>query len=423
MLKKFIFLKFLILISAIVACSVDAENNRNRDVSSDSPAEEGLHIANGEPANWDEFAYFARLQFADGSPFCGATIVGEYTLLTAAHCLYVEGRVGEVLKSKNQIKIAINRGNGDVEELDVMGFKIHHGFKRHEVTNSLSSRSYEMGVWSSDLALVYTEQNIGLNPVQMANNSIMAQLRDNAKAGDRGLTVIGNGSDGREFIDQTEDSSSDFNKTTMNFVELGSCNSRGVTGDFPRDVICTQPGQGFTLYGDSGGPLLFRHNGGFYQVGVVSSGIFGANFSGQLPNLFYGLFSGISFRLDWINRYKDAPLFNDVMTISEFEALVYYQNQLSFEDSNNEEKILFALYGSLEVNFVFSNIASYSLNFECSGPEGSEGNDLKVWGVSGESAYVSHKCSENFDREISGHLVIQSMKNGVEINKITMTAE
>ncbi|XP_065084987.1 trypsin-1-like isoform X4 [Ochlerotatus camptorhynchus] len=203
-------------------------------------------------ASVGEFPFMALVMFNGSEQFCGASIVSDRFLLTAAHCFRHSNATSVRLGT-------IEAGDAYAETITIA--KIH----RHPKYRSLSR--------TNDIALIELRTSITMNsnvrPVCLYTEGEELPATQN-------LTLIGWGKD------NSDETSKVLLKGIVRPVVRFDCQQRYDKGILRINItdghMCAlgdQSAQGrFTdaCQGDSGGPLVMKRDDRYYLVGVVSTG-------------------------------------------------------------------------------------------------------------------------------------------------------
>jgi trypsin len=221
-------------------------------------------IIGGEEAIPGEFPWYASSSGSPGSGICGATLIHDDIILSAAHCsgqfdqgvLIGHHRFGEITEGAEFHTIDMEIRNAD--------YDIHSQTSSHDAMLSRLTKPSQ-------------KETIGFNSNE-----------ENPMTGDN-LTVMGFGT--TEFQGGR---STQLMRTTLLAVDFDTCNAQYANVELEPDVMmCTGfPGGGRdTCQGDSGGPVVTSD--GTLVVGIVSFGV-----GCGLPD-----FSGVNTRVSGISRW------------------------------------------------------------------------------------------------------------------------
>jgi len=230
-------------------------------------SELGPRVVGGEDADPGEYPYF--VSWAGN---CGATVIHDDLLLTAAHC--------KPLYSNEVVIGAYSRNPTD--EDTVTGW----------ITDRIEHPGYDKASWQYDIMLLKLYEPVPNYIPRVTLNNDPQIPRDGSE-----VTVIGMGRLG-------EDNDSGFpsilQEVNVNIVNTGTCNSAPMYPDliYDENMICAAVPNGGqdACFGDSGGPLLQNINGVMTQIGTVSFGIGCAR--SDKP----GVYGRVSAAYDWIEE-------------------------------------------------------------------------------------------------------------------------
>ncbi|CAF1344384.1 unnamed protein product [Adineta ricciae] len=244
-------------------------------------------IVNGENAIQNSWSMIASLRY-DASMshhICGGTILNEYHVLTAAHCV-----------------------DPSVTGITFKNMSVAFGLFQLSQTNGIIRRINQVFIhplWNSDaryivndIAILRLNQSINLDgnssltrtclPAHLNNSEEMLMYPPN----NTDLVVVGWG------LLNTSGSISDvLQQVTIKLIDQRDRICASTTFD-PSSQFCAgldQGGKG-PCYGDSGGPIFQWIGDRWQQVGIVSYGEMGCAVKG-----YPGVFTRINYFLDWIH--------------------------------------------------------------------------------------------------------------------------
>jgi secreted trypsin-like serine protease len=247
--------------AAIQATSLQAKTESGQSVESDTSA-----IIDGISASVSSYPFIAFLADQSEEQFCGASLISETWILTAAHCFLnsdnnaVDIETGAnsvvVLNSDTSAPFADNAIVGQINQIIV-----HPNYDPNPDTSENKD--------NFDIALVELTAAVSIQPVAlMSANALPFAAGTEAIIMGWGTTAI---SDEGESINP----SSSLLQASQKIVASADCDSiygGGIT-DF---MLCAGAvevgGTTDTCQGDSGGPLVVSTTAGFVQIGVVSFG-------------------------------------------------------------------------------------------------------------------------------------------------------
>ncbi|XP_011871426.1 PREDICTED: chymotrypsin-1-like isoform X2 [Vollenhovia emeryi] len=202
-------------------------------------AEEPEPIVGGQDAVPGEFPHQVSLRY-QGSHVCGGSIIGQYKILTAAHCV-------DFVKSTRSLKIAT-------------GTVLVNGGQLHDVSKIVIHPEYSdraEDAWVNDVAVITLSTPIQYNQLQAP----IALATSQPKAGQQ-CTLSGWGQ-----ISTNGPLPRTLQKMNQSVVTLAHCQERHYDMPLTNNHLCAYNRYGIgACSGDSGGPLI--SNG--VQVGITS---------------------------------------------------------------------------------------------------------------------------------------------------------
>ncbi|XP_054479648.1 coagulation factor X-like [Anoplopoma fimbria] len=236
-------------------------------------------IVNGEDCPPGECPWQALLLNEDDQGFCGGTILNEYIILTAAHCM-------------NQSRfIYVKLG-----EFDVL---VDHGNEAtHQVKTIITHNKYRPDTYHNDIALIKLATPIKFSrfilpaciPETEFAEKVLMRQEDGMVSG------FGRLGEGRK-------PSTILQRLTMPYVDRHSCiestqlriSTRMFCAGY--DTIAKDSCQG-----DSGGPHVTRYSNTYFITGIVSWG------EGCARKGKYGVYTQVSKYIRWINDAIDKMM-------------------------------------------------------------------------------------------------------------------
>ncbi|XP_037319392.1 coagulation factor VII isoform X2 [Pungitius pungitius] len=239
----------------------------------------GPRVVNGEICPKGHCPWQALLE-EHGTFICGAVVLSDRWVLTAAHCVW----------RKPAAIFNVTVGEHDLTRVE--------GTEQHRrVRKVLIHRGYNKTSFDSDLALLRLHRPVKLSPFVVpvclpAKNSTFVRTLENI----RYATVSGWG-----HLAQNGAVANVLQRLTLPRVPLQDCRLHTglqVTGN----MVCAgfRSGGRDACKGDSGGPLVTRYKKTWFLTGVVSWGKGCAN-----QNL-YGIYTKVSNFLDWIENVMSS---------------------------------------------------------------------------------------------------------------------
>ncbi|CDT34732.1 S1 family peptidase [Vibrio coralliirubri] len=267
------------------------------EITDESAPDVGVtpYIVNGSNASVTDFPSMASLFIDridyDGvystGPYCGATILDNYHVLTAAHCIYgdEEGQLFTVVVP--QLQDTSQFPNGSIEKV-----RVSEVFYPSNYSNSLND------LLRNDVAILKLESALNIDSV---NDIVKRPTSEGYRSSLETFTAVGHG-DTRSGFDGT----TLLQKADLNYVDNAIC----ATANFIDDAALTNKQICFngnyssstglfngTCQGDSGGPVYWRDGVDYRQVGITS---FGPGTCGGTPTI-TSVFTEIYDYKDWID--------------------------------------------------------------------------------------------------------------------------
>ncbi|WP_194201937.1 serine protease [Glycomyces albidus] len=203
-------------------------------------------IVGGQPAAEGQYPWLVSVGYElPGEPaaehFCGGSVIAPSVVLTAAHC--VEG--------ENPVDITVLAGSVDLEsdeldEADVAEIHIAHDWN-------------EPVEFANDWALLLLEEEVDVQPIELATDPAVYGVLETAGWGD-----LGNGQSPTvaEWVE-------------VPFVTDAQCQAAYPGEVDPATMLCAgdlENGGVDTCQGDSGGPIMAEEDGELILAGIVSWG-------------------------------------------------------------------------------------------------------------------------------------------------------
>lgn len=223
----------------------------------------GLNSAVNGVAEHGEWPWQAAILERQESLYvCGASLIDERWLLTAAHCVYHYRDEGELKVRVGELNVSSSEEAHPYEEFNVDRVIVHPSFVNTTLLN--------------DIALLRLEKRAQRRShidIVCLPSSSEKQVDFQAQDPHRQCVVTGWGRPS-----ESSNHSVSLKEITLPLWENTSCQKTlqtqlGPTFSLPSTTICAGV-EGFdACEGDGGGPLVCQQNGRWEQVGIVSYGI------------------------------------------------------------------------------------------------------------------------------------------------------
>lgn len=283
------------------------------------------YIVGGTDADADTYNFHARLVEVseDGywyGDICGASIINDSFILTAAHCVEDYSNGETLIDETNGGIIVKNFSSYDVYSEEIKAIKSVH------VHSLFRTDSFYIGDIAIIELAVPIADNVRSMPIaDMSNKTEYDALTDGI--------IIGMG-----YTDDNQSSPETLQVNTTMLRNHAQCEITLGSSINYDEVICTQFG-GRTCQGDSGGSLLYTTgDGDVQQIGVTSYGYFACEDEDQ-----YSVFTEVAYYKDWI------------------DSIVTHGNELTFDPDGEHNG--YHSYG--DNNYIYGE-------FECFGCTSSE---------------------------------------------------
>lgn len=206
----------------------------------------------GEETDENEYPWHAGLVFIDEwKPFCGATIISNKYVLTAAHCtMWFPSADFEVVVGEHDVGV-------------------HHGdgAKKVAVAEKFEHPSYSMKTLNYDFSLLRLEEPLSYSAA-VSPVCLPSPVDPEEPAGSLAI-VSGWGKLSGKFEAKT---SLVLMHIKVKILSLERCRELYEWDDITDRMICARAKGRDSCQGDSGGPLTINKEGTFHLAGVVSFG-------------------------------------------------------------------------------------------------------------------------------------------------------
>ncbi|RWS09332.1 Serine proteinase stubble-like protein [Dinothrombium tinctorium] len=235
-----------------------------------------LRIIGGRTAEEKEFPWHAALfrynpRTKERTYQCGAAILNEYWVVTAAHCI---SRVKSSL-------LRLGVGSIDLNKIKVF-----------DLEKSLRHKKYIPATYENDIAIVKTVKPMKLSMYGHVNNVCLPKKSENIFGT---ATVTGFG------VKQLRTNPEELMSVEVEVYQNSIC-KKAYGKKFRKGMICagSERGGEDACQGDSGGPLIKRIDGRAILIGIVSWGV------GCGRKEYPGVYTDIKHYLRWIQRFVNT---------------------------------------------------------------------------------------------------------------------
>ncbi|WP_086773879.1 S1 family peptidase [Vibrio coralliirubri] len=223
------------------------------------------YIVNGSDATVAEFPSMASLFIDridyDGvystGPYCGATILDNYHVLTAAHCIYDDQDAQLFTVVVPQLEDTSLFPDGSIQKV-----RVSDVFYRSDYSD------LESNLLPNDIAILKLESSLGLSSSAETQIPVFETYRDINNS----FVAVGHGN-----TKSGEDSTTLLQRVDLTYVDTINC--KAVFGPLVTEKqICFNGNgpdndlYGGTCQGDSGGPVFWKNGATYEQVGITSFG-------------------------------------------------------------------------------------------------------------------------------------------------------
>ncbi|KAI5750360.1 trypsin-1-like [Diaphorina citri] len=239
-----------------------------------------VRIVGGRPTGVNKYPWVARLVY-DGNFHCGASLINEDYVLTAAHC------VRRLKRSKIRIVLGDYDQSVTTETAEPTMMRAVSSIVRH--------RHFDVNNYNHDIALLKLRK-----PVSFTKSVRPICLPpDNIDPSGKMGTVVGWGrtSEGGSLATEALE-------VQVPILSPGQCRAmKYKPSRITPNMLCAGRGEMDSCQGDSGGPLIINDVGRYELVGIVSWGV-GCGRPG-----YPGVYTRVNRYLSWVKRnMKDTCL-------------------------------------------------------------------------------------------------------------------
>ncbi|MDA9556062.1 serine protease [Vibrio sp.] len=300
------------------------------------------YIINGSEVSASEFPDTASL-FVDGQLICGATIIDEYHILTAAHC------VAKLNGSVNPLNYDVV---SQLERVSDYPYSVQDIVKVSDIYIHSEFKNTSGSLWQNDIAI------LKLNNAIYTQSTAQLAEDESYRLDSSSFTSVGHG--------QTENSetySDELLETALSYISHEQCQSElgGAGSSLTDKQLCTGGMineetnlRNSTCLGDSGGPLYWFDGTQNVQVGIVS---FGPDTCGSPQTELSAVYTEIADYQGWIKSVLSGDIQGEkIEGTSEIES--HEESDLSTQSSGGGLSIFGVfLLGLLRMKRVIKNEA------------------------------------------------------------------
>uniref|UniRef100_A0A8C3JT36 coagulation factor Xa n=1 Tax=Calidris pygmaea TaxID=425635 RepID=A0A8C3JT36_9CHAR len=241
-----------------------------RETSSKTPYVD-TRIVGGNECRLGECPWQAVLLNEEGEEFCGATIVSDYFILTAAHCI----------NQSKEIKVVVGEVDREKKE---------QSETMHTVDKILVHSKYIAETYDNDIALIKLKEPITFSEYVVAACLPEADFANEVLMNQRSGMVSGFG---REF--EGGRLSKKLKVLEVPYVDRNTC-KQSTNFAITENMFCAgyETEQKDACQGDSGGPHVTRYKDTYFVTGIVSWG------EGCARKGKYGVYTKLSRFLRWV---------------------------------------------------------------------------------------------------------------------------
>jgi secreted trypsin-like serine protease len=276
-MKNVTLLKYLLLLTPFMA----------------SATEVSTHIINGSNTSSDEYPSIASLVYEDSDGYlvyCGATLLDNYHVLTAAHCVYGDTDLTDSTYVVANLDNKKDYYDGMSGRAKAVNFYYPDDYRDSSAL-----------VWPNDVAIIEVEESLNISSSQFVERATYSEQLEYMDP-DLSHSAVGHG-----LVDNSNGTVNQLQEASLSVVEDQEICDDAVGGVNLVDRICTTGPESSstgllnsTCSGDSGGPLYWQDGTQWVQIGITS---FGPQVCGDPdPDLvFSSVFTEVAAHNEWID--------------------------------------------------------------------------------------------------------------------------
>ncbi|GDY24991.1 hypothetical protein AHAT_08810 [Agarivorans sp. Toyoura001] len=227
-------------------------------------------IVGGEDAPAGEYPWMTQLK-ADGS-YCGAVLINQQWVLSAAHCTFDQYSVGHYAP-KEKIKVKI--GDDVFSYLEEDGEAVSEVCQHPNYVDSVEEGSNQVAT-DNDIVLLRLAEPSSVTPITMNQSAIHQDYNSGF-----GLRVIGFG---RTNTDPDNPTYKDnLQQANVNLMAQNRCAEFWGSAQLTAQMFCAESFTADSCSGDSGGPIFIDEGTQYKLAGLVS---WGSKFCENTPGVY-----------------------------------------------------------------------------------------------------------------------------------------
>ena len=247
----------------------------------------------------DEYFYYDQ--------FCGGSLIDEYWVLTAAHCITNDN--GGLISINNFRVIA---GGYQFDTTPCCSGDDANYYQARGVVKIVRHPNYNPNTYNNDIALLKLNAPVTLNNSGTYGATAIVPLATPGMGNFAGETAVvtgwGKNGENQNYLNRR----STLQEVSVPVVSNTTCNNK-YGGGVTSNMLCAgdlNNGGEDSCQGDSGGPLVIYRNGQYYQAGVVSFGY------GCARTNYPGIYTRVSNFKGWIDNQIAPPVVKSVVRVN-----------------------------------------------------------------------------------------------------------
>ncbi|UPW19569.1 serine protease [Agarivorans sp. TSD2052] len=244
------------------------------------------YVVGGEDASQGEYPWMTQLKA--GSSYCGAVLINEQWVLSAAHCTFDQYFAGHHVQP-SAIKLKI----GD----DVFSYLDNDGERVSEVCQhpdyvDFSDNHVDRVTGDNDLVLLRLTQASSVTPISFNQKAVFDDYSPGFGMRVIGFGRVNNDPDNPEYLDTLQ-------QADLFLTAQAACEDVYGSDLLSAQMFCADSPVADSCSGDSGGPLLIDEGSQYKLAGIVS---WGTSSCAGAP----GVYADVGQLAPWINQVINA---------------------------------------------------------------------------------------------------------------------